>query len=359
MSCLGSTAALHDVFQSIRADSERIETFVDEQRQELQQLREQLQARADQLRSAESAIAEQRDALASERLQHSAEIEAFEKLRAATEARDEELRGEAERIESQRREMEAAQEALQQRHEQFAAEQTTARQELEAAQAQLQREREAFAEQIKVASQGDADAGQVHLQWEQSQRELGELKEQLVEVTTQRDRLATELEAVRGETGRMTVSAHELTETRAELDTVREQLARTSSQDGANDSVLRGQLHEMERECVDLENDLEQVRNRAAEMAETAEKEKRMASQERVEWAGELKEMRRLLEHQSTLAEQRQAAPLSVPEHVTSAAAAAVSDPVLDSVMAQFEMLQKDRGRRRKHENSDEHQHVA
>jgi len=355
ISCLDSTAALHDVFQSIRADSERIETFVDEQRQELQQLREQLHARAEQLLFAEGAIAEQRDALANEQRQHGVEHEALDKLRAETEAQRAELEREAERLAAQRQESEAVRVAFQTTQEQFSTEQATAQQVLEAAQAQLQQDREAFAKQRETSD--EEGAGEALVELEQSRRALSELKEQLAEVTADRDRLASELDVVSTEAEHMTVTAQELTETRAELATMREQLTETSPEDGADSVVLRKQLQEMERECVGLENDLEQVRNRAAEFAEAAEKEKRMASQERHEWAGELKEMRRMLEQQNASSSQGPAATTSTSEHV--AAAAAVSDPVLDSVLAQFEMLQKDRGRRRKHDTADEHQHVA
>ena len=112
----------------------------------------------------------------------------------------------------------------------------------------------------------------------------------------------------------------------------------------------------MERERIVLETELEAVRGRAAEMAETLAQQGRQMAEERAKWAEELKHMRRLLEAMP----QRRAE--GDPVHASSGGQGRSegrsagrshdghgdSDPVLSSVMAQFEMLQKDLARRRK-----------
>lgn len=106
-----------------------------------------------------------------------------------------------------------------------------------------------------------------------------------------------------------------------------------------------------------LETELDCVRNRAAELTDALEEERRRVAEERKGWAEELRRMRRLLE---TLADRPsppatprggmppvQASPAIAGSRLSEEADSA-NDPVLDSVMAQFEILQKDLARRRK-----------
>jgi hypothetical protein len=106
-----------------------------------------------------------------------------------------------------------------------------------------------------------------------------------------------------------------------------------------------------ERERAELEAELEAVRGRAAEMAESLAEQKRLLAQQQVEWAREFKRMRCLLEGMSgQLAEGIAGAGVGISEPAPSAACPAAppaGDPVLDSVLAQFAMLQKDVARRR------------
>ena len=112
----------------------------------------------------------------------------------------------------------------------------------------------------------------------------------------------------------------------------------------------------LEQERTVLEVELEAVRNRAAETAELLAEQKHQTTQQHTLWNRELKQMRCLLENISTRLAQTEAvasAGRSGPAEPAAAAAAAVdslsmaADPALDSVMAQFEMLQKDLAKRR------------
>lgn len=102
-----------------------------------------------------------------------------------------------------------------------------------------------------------------------------------------------------------------------------------------------------------LENELELVRMRAAELAESLAEQSRQIAQERAQWSEELKRMRRLLE---TLVRSRPAPatgdevqpPPAEPPRAAGASRDSGEDPVLNSVMAQFQMLQKDLARRRR-----------
>lgn len=102
-----------------------------------------------------------------------------------------------------------------------------------------------------------------------------------------------------------------------------------------------------------LENELELVRMRAAELAESLAEQGRQIAQERAQWGEELRRMRRLLEtlvctRQTPATAEHEEPQVSEPAPAATAGGAPSEDPVLSSVMAQFQMLQKDLARRRR-----------
>ncbi len=140
----------------------------------------------------------------------------------------------------------------------------------------------------------------------------------------------------------------------------------------AVENTLAAQLRHLQeelavaiRERAALEAELEAVRNRAAELSETLEAERRQSAEQRAAWTSELQRLRHLLE---TWVWKQQAdedptpatVPLvhpgagrpttlaSAPEMPGSPPSQEKTDPVLDSVMAQFDLLQRDAARRRK-----------
>jgi chromosome segregation ATPase len=116
---------------------------------------------------------------------------------------------------------------------------------------------------------------------------------------------------------------------------------------------LRQQQQLWEQERTVLEHELEAVRNRVAELSETVARQKRDAESQQQQWSGELKRMRRSLQEVVLrLAERAQETADPAVRNVTrspdTSKVGAIADPVLDSVMAQFEILQNDVARRRK-----------
>ena len=98
----------------------------------------------------------------------------------------------------------------------------------------------------------------------------------------------------------------------------------------------RQQQAEWLQQRATLEAELDAMRRRAAEQAEALSEQKRLAGQQQAELAGELKRMRSLLE---ALGGQVRGGPVVAqrkhkPQPVDSS--------VLGSVLAQFEMLQRD-----------------
>jgi predicted nucleic acid-binding Zn-ribbon protein len=114
---------------------------------------------------------------------------------------------------------------------------------------------------------------------------------------------------------------------------------------------------ELEQERSELEEELETVRQRCEELAETVAEQKRQIAEERAAWTAEFRQLRKVLDQQSQILTQRvehnHAAPVAAAcgsGNGSAVAAAAVRteiDPVLGSVMSQFQLLQKDAARRR------------
>jgi len=143
----------------------------------------------------------------------------------------------------------------------------------------------------------------------------------------------------------------------AELADVRSELTRELAAGGADHEQVEQELEEARREQARLEqqqtileSELESVRNRAGELAESLAEQKRLEAKQQTEWSDEFKRVRFLLESISwRLAQGVPAAAGESQPHQQAGAnsSAAAGDPVLDSVMAQFEMLQKDLAKRR------------
>jgi chromosome segregation ATPase len=115
-------------------------------------------------------------------------------------------------------------------------------------------------------------------------------------------------------------------------------------------------LSQVQQERATLERELEIVRHHAAELSETLSQQGRQMLEERERWSDELKRIRRVLEN---VAQRQLAQPAAEPRPAVAAvdvptgaertpADEPAGDPVLDSVITQFETLQKDLARRRK-----------
>lgn len=244
---------------------------------------------------------------------------------------------------------------------------------LEAERAAIAAEREqAWKELDQRRSEVEHERGQVAAAGAEAQ---GRLLEMLEEAGRERSALQAALEASQKQSESLAQVADELARTRAELAEARQQIGQFragpdhagADRAGAQpDPKLQDRLHAMERELAErdqdrvvLESELDMVRNRAAEMAETLARQQQQMADERQQWTQELKRMRRLLEalsshgldHPASVeAPRTRVAPHRPPGKSADEAAAARQggDPVLGSVMAQFEMLQKDIVRRRK-----------
>jgi chromosome segregation ATPase len=205
----------------------------------------------------------------------------------------------------------------------------------------------------------------------------GRLDVLLSQRESDREEIRETREVVKAQVAQLAAIASELASSQsvfqANFTQIREEIAKTrdtASQSAAIPAPAAGngeverKFAELERQHVSLEQDravlekeLESVRNRAADLAESLSEQKRLAAQQQTQGNAELQKMRELLE---TLARREPVAkqthdeePPPVPAEPPRTAAAkpqaapANADPVLGSVLAQFEMLQQDRARRR------------
>ncbi len=148
-----------------------------------------------------------------------------------------------------------------------------------------------------------------------------------------------------------------------------ESLNKVSSQGETVDPTLQIKINELEQDRQALEQELEEVRNRAADLAKTVGEQKRQMADERAEWTAELRQLRRILDKQASwIAQQTQQPPAAIvnsldspnpvqqlqgqssavnPNGCQTSNQPATRDPVLGSVLSQFELLRKDLQRRR------------
>ena len=221
----------------------------------------------------------------------------------------------------------------------------------------------------------EQERAELNIQWERVQQqaeanradaavvsgENGQQVEQLLETAEQeraalrdaREAAQSQLERLAELSQELAASRTELAETRQEIQAQREAAEQDESQPRPGgdfqerfDQVI-AERQELAEERAALETELELVRNQAAELAETIAAERKQSAEERGQGAAELKRMRRLLE---LIADRSAATPAPGEADARlsgEAAGESSADPVLDSVMAQFEVLQKDLARRR------------
>ena len=124
----------------------------------------------------------------------------------------------------------------------------------------------------------------------------------------------------------------------------------------AAESNIKNKIHDMEqqqslleKERSAVEKELASVGDRAAEIADLLAEQKRVSAPQQGQWAEEMKQMRALLENltRQIADSKRQVESSPAVKPLSGVAAAASSDPVLGSVLAQFELLQQDRVFRR------------
>ena len=229
----------------------------------------------------------------------------------------------------------------------------------------MQEERSTLQNALAASESHGAKLAQMTEELAAARQDLAEAREEirgqrelLAQVPAQDERSAAVSESHGAELARMAdelaAARQDLAEAREEIRGQRELLSEVSLRsEGASDRETDVQM-EQERsawtqERAVLETELDTVRDRAAELADALEEERQRAQGDRKNWSDELRQMRQLLQ---SLSEQKKTSGSEsvtpIPVEAEPAEPNDIQDPVLDSVMAQFEILQKDLARRRK-----------
>ena len=253
---------------------------------------------------------------------------------------------------------------LVERQRAWQAEQQRTEREIRERTAELERQHAAMAAQReRIREEVVAEVTQAAIASAAADEHLRRMRE---EVEQERAKSQSALQSAEAQLAQLTRATAELGEARKQVEREREQfdVAPTEPQGAVVRERLLEQLRQaeeqravLERERAVLETELETVRGRAAELAETLAQQKRQMAEERTVWMDEIKRMRHLLETISQRQAEHHAAEEPPAVHRGSESRGGrnlgsgnetAGDPVLSSVMAQFEMLQKDLARRRR-----------
>ena len=218
--------------------------------------------------------------------------------------------------------------------------------------AEIRRLEQELADAKDALSRRSASDEEIESLNKKQQEEMRRLREECEKLKQDRHQTLQELEAQR-QTADELRTALEATqegiteELEKRLTAINQELSQTrGTLDERNET-----LHGLEQERAALETELEMVRTRAAELTETLDKERRQMAEDRAEWSGELKQLRRLLERQARLA----ATPLANADAQATHEVADLEpvsngskgprrdDPVVGSVLAQFDRIRQQR----------------
>jgi chromosome segregation protein len=222
-------------------------------------------------------------------------------------------------------------------------------------------------ESTKLAAlQEEFDAAQAELTELRKQHDEGTLEReeslnrQIEELHQERTRLEGKLETARNEAATLASTVEELSGENGDENTLDAALHDARANLECTMQVVRAkeeQITSLMQERDDLEGELDSVRSRAAELSDTLDQMKRESVEERAEWSAELKQMRRVLERQTDLltpgpSQRRPVAPPAVSASAAAAPAPSAADPVLGTVVAQFDKIRQERAQQRlKREN--------
>jgi chromosome segregation ATPase len=183
-----------------------------------------------------------------------------------------------------------------------------------------------------------------------SSQETEALQREFQQLAAERDRLWSDLDAARDRITTLAATAVDAAESRALLATARAEasqyqaeLTRVREQlQTAELSLVGGAAGERSPDQADVESQLELVRERAAELADRLDEQERDFAAERRRLQTELAEARQNAEREPSAGGDGAASLTRRPNGGARAA-----NPVIDSVAAQFRLVQRDAARRR------------
>ncbi len=340
---------------------------------------ELLEAAARQVAAAQTMVAELRGEFAAARVAELADWqtqrEQLEQQLTQAEAQRDQLVGERDQLASERDQLAAQHEQaaagnrqLQEHAARLAAAETARRAllaELEAFQQSQAAELEQVArQQEQLATERDAALAELAALQQSQTVDWEQVAQQQLQLTAERDAALEQAAAMREQLADLEAGWNDLRAERrvwrqdqrklARLDEecqrLRQQLASRPAAAGDDDLAADA------ADQLELEQELQSLRNRVVDLTESLQRQTREAAAEQAKSEAQLAELRRALELQTQLQEDRprttaDQAPMRViaavgPPPAATPANGRVRDQALDSVMAQFEQLKRDRVRR-------------
>lgn len=216
---------------------------------------------------------------------------------------------------------------------------------LESKQTELAQAADQFAHAQAASTQANE---RLEIQIEQNQQ----LRQQVARAESDREALRGDVAQLRAQFGPLAESVTEAARLRGELASAQAESMRLRDQLVASpsDALLQEQQAAV-LQRRQLESELDALRHRGAELFEALAEQKQAATQEREQWNEELRQLRRAVERQSeVLARRGSQSPAAgpSPEQLPARPSneAKEDDKVVDSVLAQFETLQRNKVRK-------------
>ncbi len=212
--------------------------------------------------------------------------------------------------------------------------------EFEAGRAEIRGTQQTVQEQIVRLAAAGEDLTAARNEFQAVRGELARQGEELAAIRAQTMTASEEVES------NIKNKIREMEEQRSLMETQREAM------ENVVESNIKNKIHDVEQQQAFLEKaravmekELATVGNRAAEIADLLAEQKRISAPQQGQWGEDLQQMRAMLENLTRqIAEsKRQIASAPPVKPLSRVAAAASGDPVLESVLAQFEVLQQDR----------------
>jgi chromosome segregation ATPase len=271
-------------------------------------------------------------------------LDEMETVRVDLTERERQLGAERNNVESHIREVEGLKEKIEEREQAASADESRTKQELEETQAKLWGQENRYKELAEAAGTAEANLQELSDHVQSLEEERDGLREKLDTVTHELSQIAGVLEMFES-------TQSELVETQSQLVQARDELDQVKLRNG---SKADDRVRKLEGEKRSIENDLEQARTDVERLTKKVEDQKQQLSDHRSRWTEEIRQLRQTFEsrtHNETSdnAESDSAVirdvkhenvKVEVKKSSTVRKESESSDPVLGSILAQFEQLE-------------------
>jgi len=271
-------------------------------------------------------------------------LDEMETVRVDLAERERQLADERIKVESHIREVEDLKETIEQRERAMSAGESRTKQELEETQAKLWEQENCYKELTESARTAEARLQESSERVRSFEEERDSLREKLDAATNELTQFASVLEMFESTQSELAETQNQLVQARDELDQVK-----LRSDSKTDDRVLK-----LEGEKRSFESDLVQARTQMERLTKKVEDQKQQLSDHRTRWTKEIKQLRQTFESRTpnetsddpesdsaVMSDEKQVnVKVEVEEPSTAQKRSKSSDPVLGSILAQFEELE-------------------